>query len=519
MFYRQISTHFTNLHFMDILSLYPSNYSLAIELFIRLLGLLYLCVYIPFLFQIRGLYGKEGILPITDFLNAIKNRHGRKSYHLVPTLFWINSSDTALLVFVWSGIALATLLLFGVMPAVMLLLLFILHLSLASAGQEFMSFGWETLLIEITFTALLLVATAPYNTIAWIALNFLLMRFMIQAGASKLRAGDKNWRNLTALSYHYLSQPIPNAVAWYMDKLPMWFHKISTVAMFWVELAVPLLIFNIPEVRLFAFANFFGLLMIIWISGNFSYLNHMTAVFCVILISNRFLEPFMGAPVVVEPSYFIWDLLISIISGGVLFLEVINLWNYFFPNSTFQKLLVFWYPYHICHPHQLFSVMTTDRNEVVIEGSDDGKEWKEYLFWFKPSEISRRPRRISPFQPRIDWQAWFLPFRPYGYQNWFHRLLQQLLLGSKSVEKLFRHNPFPDHPPRYLRSLFYRYTFTTFEERKATGNWWKRQLLGQYSSPVELKKNAEPVNKPVNVGVNKGGSINIIVTPKDPNKK
>lgn len=507
MFYRQITTQFSNFRFMDILHFNPQNYSLAIELFVRLLGLLYLCVYVPFLFQIKGLYGKEGILPISVFLAAVKQRYGNKSYHMVPTIFWLNSSDIALLAFVWSGIILSLLLMFGIMPALMLFLLFILHLSLASAGQDFMSFGWETLLIEITVCSMLLVSTSPPNLMAWIALNFLLMRFMIQAGASKLRAGDKNWWNLTALSYHYLSQPIPNTVAWYFDKLPMWFHKMSTLAMFWIELAVPLLIFNIPEVRLFVFANFFALLLIIWISGNFSYLNHLTAVFCVILISNRYLEPIMGMPVPVEPSYMIWDIIITLISGGILFLEVINLWNYFFPNTTFQKMLVFWYPYHICHPHQLFSVMTTNRYEVVIEGSDDGKEWKEYLFWFKPSEIERRPRRISPFQPRIDWQAWFLPFRPYNYQNWFHHLQGRILQGSKSVGKLFRYNPFPDHPPKYLRSLFYQYTFTSFEERKLTGNWWKRTLLGQYSSAIELTK---PAAKPAS----DIRTINIQINPK-----
>lgn len=474
---------------MDVLRLDPSNYSLAIWLFLRLLGALYICVYVPFLFQLKGLWGKDGILPIDNFLRGIKARYGRKAYYLIPTLFWINTSNLAIYIGVWAGIVCGALLMLGFMPALMLLFLFLIHLSFASAGQDFMSFGWETLLIEITFITMFLVSTAPANPIAWIALNFLLMRFMLQAGSSKFRAGDKNWRNLTALSYHYLSQPIPNMWAWYADKLPMWFHKASTLGMFWVELVMPLLIFNIPEVRLFVFANFMGLLFIIWLTGNFSYLNHMTAVFSVILVANPFLEPILGAPApVVEPSPILWQIVIYLISTGILLLEVANLVNYYFPNSHFQKLLSFWYPYHICHPHQLFSVMTTKRFEVVIEGSDDGKEWKEYLFWYKPSEINRRPRRISPYQPRIDWQAWFLPFRSYEHQGWYQRLLLQLLTGSKDVGNLFRHNPFPDKPPKYIRAKYYLYTFTSFKERKETGNWWNRSLLGMYSPQMEIKR-------------------------------
>jgi hypothetical protein len=472
---------------MDILKLDPSEYSLTIHLFTRLLGALYICVYVPFLFQIKGLWGSNGILPISNYLAAVRQRNGKRSYYLVPSLFWINASDIALFVAVGCGILFGTLLMLGFMPALMLLLLFLIHLSFSSSGQDFMSFGWETLLIEITFITMFLVATSPPNPIAWIALNFLLMRFMLQAGSSKLRAGDKNWRNLTALSYHYVSQPIPNMWAWYADKLPMWFHKVSTALMFWVELVVPLLIFNFPEVRLFVFANFMGLLLIIWLTGNFSYLNHMTAIFSVILIANPYLEPLLGAPVITEPSPLIWQIIISIFSTGILFLEVANLYNYFSPNTTCQKMLSFWYPYHICHPHQLFSVMTTKRFEVVIEGSDDGVNWKEYLFYYKPSEISRRPRRISPFQPRLDWQAWFLPFRSYEHQGWYQRLLFQLLSGSKDVTHLFRYNPFPDHPPKYIRAQFYQYTFTSRKERSETGNWWNRKLIGVYSPKMELK--------------------------------
>lgn len=473
---------------MDILPLNPLDYTLAIDLYTRLLGVIYLCVYIPFLFQVRGLWGKEGVLPIGLFLKRVRQQLGWKGYFKVPSLFWLGSHDYILLGTCWVAIGLAVLLIFGIFTPLVLFLLFLIHLSFASSGQDFMQFGWETLLIEMTSITVLLTATTAPNYVAWIALNFLLFRFMIQAGTSKFKSRDPCWRDMTGLSYHYVTQPIPNRWAWYADKLPMWFQKLSTLAMFWVEIIVPFLIFNIPEVRLFVFANFIALLLIIWLTGNFSYLNHMIAVFSVILVSNQFLEPLMGAPANLAASPVAWDIFISAVSGGILFLEVIDLWNYYLPVPLFTRILRFWYPYHICHPHQLFSMMTKKRFEVVIEGSDDGKEWKEYLFWYKPSEVTRRPRRISPYQPRIDWQAWFLPFRPFKQQIWFHQLLSKMLMGSPRVLKLFRYNPFPDKPPLYVRALYYEYVFTSWEERKKTKAWWKRKLLGNYSSVIQLKR-------------------------------
>ena len=131
--------------------------------------------------------------------------------------------------------------------------------------------------------------------------------------------------------------------------------------------------------------------------------------------------------------------------------------------------------------------MTTNRYEIVIEGSEDAEEWKEYHFYCKPSEINRRPRRISPFQLRIDWQAWFLPFGPFEEQDWFRAFLTCLLKGNPPVLALLRHNPFQEKPPRYIRAQIYLYEFSDFETRKKSGTWWKRELIGSYSPALTLR--------------------------------
>ena len=473
----------------DAFGLNPASYSIAIHLFIKLLGVIYLIAYIPFLFQIRGLLGKEGIRPIGSYLQAIKARFGARRFYYVPTLFWLNSSDTALFALLWSGIALGSFLILGIFPAALiLLLLYLVHLSLTSAGQEFLGFGWETVLMEMTQAAIILTATAPFNSFGWIALNFFLLRFHVQAGASKILSRDKNWRNLTALSYHYFTQPLPNTTAWFFHKLPMWFHKISAVMMFFIELIVPFAIFSPPESRLVVFVLLFGLQVGIWFTGNLSFLNHLTALFCVILLHNRFLEPFLSIPAVEAPSPFLWQLFISLLGFSLVLLEIMSFFHMFFPRRFSHNVLVAIEPFHIAHPHGIFAVMTTKRFEIIVEGSSDGVEWKEYEFYFKPGNVAWRPRRVSPYQPRLDWQAWFLPFRPFQVEWWFQAFLVRLLQGSQSVLQLLRYNPFQEKPPLYIRALIYDYEFTSWEEKKMSGHWWKRKYVGVFLPAMRLEK-------------------------------
>lgn len=469
-----------------LLDLTPSSYSLAIDLFIRSLGAIYIIAYVPFLFQIKGLLGKEGIRPVNDLLLLAKKHYGKKRFYYLPTFFWWNASDTALLALIWTGIILGGLVLLGNGSALLLLLLYLVHLSLVSAGQDFLSFGWETFLLELTFGATLLVATTPYNAFAWIGLNFLLFRFFVEAGASKILSRDANWRNLTALWYHYFTQPLPNTTAWFVQKLPMWFHKLSCVIMLFIEICVPIAIFLTAEFRFAAFCVLFALQFAIWFTGNLSYLNHLTVVACLILIHNQYLEPYFSLSEPSEPSFLPWYIFISILGSLFFFLQVNAFCHMFFRIPFFHRILVWIESLHLAIPHGIFAVMTTKRYEIIIEGSDDGVVWKEYEFRYKPCDVAKRAKRVAPYQPRLDWQAWFLPFRPFSHQWWFQEFLIRLLQGSQQVINLLKSNPFPDQPPKYIRVLLYDYEFTTWEEKKQTGNFWKRVYAGEYCPAIHL---------------------------------
>jgi hypothetical protein len=466
---------------------FPESYTIVAIWFPRLLGLIYFFAIGAFIFQIRGLIGQNGILPLSFFLSAVSSHYSRKKYLYVPTLFWMNSSNAALLGLTLVGTFLSVCLLAGIYPPLMLLLLYLIYLSIVSAGQDFLSFGWEGFLLEITAHAFLLSLTPIPNIMVWVSTNFLLFRFNFQAGAVKLQSKDKTWRDLTAIAYHYQTQPLPNTQAWYAYKLPMGFQKATVVLMFVIEMIIPFAMIGNDIMRLVVFIAFFSLQFMIWATGNFSFLNHLTVVLCVILLSNSILSPFVDSIPTPPPNPLVADIIIGLLGTGLLLLQMLRLWHVYRPSRKLATILNALGPFHLANRYGIFAVMTTKRFEIVVEGSDDGSNWKEYLFRYKPSELTRRPRRISPYQPRIDWQAWFLPFTTFQEERWFQNFLYHLLKGTPDVLTLLRENPFSDHPPKYVRALAYEYEFSNFKEKKEQGWWWRRQLVGAYSPTVALK--------------------------------
>ena len=460
------------------------SYTIALSLLPRLLGFIYFFAFGAFLFQIKGLLGKNGILPIEAHLKWVKEHLSQKCYRLVPSIFWLNSSDTMQMTVVVAGTIFSIFLMLGIFPSLMLLLLYLLYLSIVSAGQDFLGFGWEGFLLEITINTFFISLSSNPNPFLWISLNLILFRFYFQGGMVKLQSKDPNWRNLTGVFFHYQSQPLPNMVAWYAYKLPMWFHKLSTASMLFIEIIIPFAMFGPDWARFGVFILFAVLQWTIWFTGNFSFLNHLSVIFSVILLSNDFL-PWFAHPSIESVS---WPVLLFSSAAGIFFiiLQLLQLYQEFLPNAFFNSWLKIFSPYHLANRYGIFAVMTTKRYEIIFEGSNDNIHWKEYTFWYKSSEVDRRPRRISPYQPRLDWQAWFLPFSMPKDNPWLFSFIFHLLKGTPEVLKLIRINPFPSSPPKFVRTIFYDYTFTTAEEKKKTGAWWNRQYMGLFTPAIHL---------------------------------
>ena len=196
--------------------------------------------------------GSGGILPAADYLEAAQRQLGAQAYLRLPTLLWLDSGDTMLQALCGAGVFVAGMVVLGVAPAPCLALLWATYLSLINVGRDFLSFQWDILLLEAGFLALLwapaslrparLFGGLPSTAVLWL-IRLLLFRLMIFSGLVKLLSGDPSWRDLTALSFHYLTQPLPHVVSWFAHQLPAWLHRVVALQMFAIELAVPLLIF------------------------------------------------------------------------------------------------------------------------------------------------------------------------------------------------------------------------------------------------------------------------------------
>src|SRR5213594_397894 len=260
---------------------------MARSIFLRGLALTYLIAFASMLPQVDGLVVSNGILPVSDYLESIDSQYFDTGYALFPTLAWFNSSDRFLHLMIWAGIVLAILLLFRVVPLLAAIGLWVLYLSLDTVGQIFFSFQWDALLLETGFAAILLTpwglrpaySDPPPRMAIWL-FRFLLFRFMLESGAVKLLSGDPTWRSLTALNYHYETQPLPTPPAWYTHHLPTLVQKMSVVGVFAIELVVPFLFLTTRPLRRIAALITIAFQCLIAFTGNYTFFNLLTIVLC-----------------------------------------------------------------------------------------------------------------------------------------------------------------------------------------------------------------------------------------------
>jgi len=473
-----------------------NSYALSSWLFLRVLGFIYFSAFISLAVQVRGLIGSEGLVPAIDLLNRHRRGGFRRVFRL-PTLLWLNSSDRFLSSLCWTGAFLSIVLLIGIAPMPTLILLWIFYLSFFTVSGPFLGYQWDILLLEAGFLAIFLTpmellprfppSIAP-SPIVIVLLWWLLFRLMWSSGLTKFLSGDRRWRDLTALAFHYETQPLPTPLAWYMHQLPLWFHRISTAIVLFIELVVPFLIL-IPAARCTAGAMFIGLMILIQLTGNYAFFNLLGIALCIPLFNDSALSRLFGlehwhpAPAsafsaVISTFPALLILLLSVVPLSLLFRRDVR-WP-----PPLAKVVEFLTPFRLVNSYGLFSIMTIERPEIIIEASENGVDWIEYEFKYKPGSVKRAPAFVAPHQPRLDWQMWFAAMGYYHNHLWVRRLLMRLMEGEPSVQALFKLNPFQKDRPRYIRCVLFDYRFTSWKERRATGAWWRRERRGLYGPGV-----------------------------------
>jgi Lipase maturation factor len=415
-----------------------------------------------------------------------------------PSLFHLHYSDRFLSLVAWSGAGLAVAALAGLpeqgpawLSVTVWLAMWGLYLSVVNVGQTFYGFGWETLLLEAGFLAIFLgpAGTAPPTLVLWLY-RWLLFRVEFGAGLIKLR-GDRCWRDLTCLDYHHETQPLPGPLSRFFHHLPRPLHRAEVLANHATQLVVPFGLFAPQPVAGIAAMAIVVTQAWLLVSGNFSWLNLITIVLAAAALDQRLLAavlPVDPPAALTDPPGWLQAAVVAL-AVMVVVLSVRPARNLLgrrqLMNASFD-------PLRLVNAYGAFGAITRVRREIVLEGTDDpapgpATAWREYPFKAKPGDPRRRPRQVAPYHLRLDWLLWFAAMSPPPAHPWMASLVTRLLEHDPATRRLLgRPDPFPDRPPALVRARLYRYRFTTPAERRQTGAWWSRELVGEYLPPLRL---------------------------------
>ena len=464
------------------------------SLFLRALAVVYALAFASLAVQVHGLVGPEGILPIAPWLSAIEANLGRAAYWKAPTVFWFGEGDFALSLVSWGGVAVSAVAALGRLPRTTFTVLWLFYLSLYTVGRVFLGFQWDILLLEVGFAAILLtfcsapISTTPLYAVApWALLRWILFKLMLMSGLVKLASGDNSWWDLTALSFHFETQPLPAWTSWYAHHLPDALLKASVAVMHFIELVLPFFIFGPRKAR---FVAGFGFLLLQWgimATGNYGFFNLLTCVLCIPLFDDRFFGRAVQDARSVDESRGVTPRFLvapAAVAGLCAVLLVFGAGHF---AARFYSYDVLPWPlrmamsetrqFHLTSGYGLFASMTKRRPEIKIEGSLDGREWKTYEFKWKPGDPTARPRFVQPHQPRLDWQMWFAALGNYRRNPWLLEFMRRLAAGSEPVLDLMAYNPFDGAPPNYVRARIAEYRFSdgspnAEDSHNSKAAWW-----------------------------------------------
>jgi hypothetical protein len=501
-------------------------------LFLRALGGIYFSAFFSLVFQIRGLVGPDGILPAYQYLRAVEHSLGyTRGLWFAPTLLWLASGPHMLIALCSVGMAASLFLVLNLWPRGMLVICFVCFLSFVSAAQDFSGYQSDGMLLEAGFISLFLAprgfrpgfgqASLPSRASLFL-LQWEWFRIYFESGVAKIIGGDSEWRNFTAMDEYYQNGPLPTWIGWYVQHLPHWFHATSVLATLAIELVLVWMVVLPRRWRVICFFIVTPWEVGVILTANYTFLNYLVLILGFLLLDDRFLLCFLPqgwkkslvlAPIIVTDTSNAPPRNTEIspqTSGGfrhavkrvkLSLSAAVLIWMFY--ATTAQLIWMFSAlplptapvaaldPFRIANRYGLFGIMTRGRYEIEFQGSEDGKNWVAYPFWFKPQDPGKAPGIYAPYQPRFDWNLWFASLGSWQDYPIVPRTEALLLSNDKDVLNLFKGNPFPNKPPREVRAVLWQYWFTTVAEKRASGLWWRRQFLGLYSPTLERDANGQ----------------------------
>lgn len=509
-----------------------SDYSISLDLIPKLICFTYFLSFSSLITQVIGLFGRTGITVfpfkktwIYSFLSQIDSLFSTDFAALL-----LQEHNSSLIAICVSGIILGLIGSFGFAMSFCLAALFLLYMPLVSFGEPFMSFQWDILLLESSFLVLgieffkkrgFLIASKVFHFL----LKLLLFKLIFLSAMVKI-AGGGSWLDLTALNYHYYTQPIPNPVSYFIHQMPQIFDKLCCFLMFVIELVFPFFIFLEGDIksdkklakisamlRYTAALSFIALMFVVIVTGNYCFFNLLCIFLSLSLLDNNFWRIILSkvqqkkASQSCELSYNqAKPKLLTLLITPVIFwlcLNFVAIDALFIArpfaqlNKSFAKVygvpsflkenFNFFYKNRMISSYGLFARMTTSRKEIILQGSYDKKTWKDYEFKFKPGNPRRMPPQVAPHQPRLDWQMWFAALGNYKQNPWLINFAARLLQNQQSAIDLLETNPFPDKAPKYIRAVSKDYKFTTLKSLMRHGKYWREGEPKPYFPELSLK--------------------------------
>ena len=503
-----------------------SDRLIARWLFLRALGIIYFSAFFSLIFQVRGLIGPAGILPAGSYLQAVAQSLGHwQRFWYVPTLLWFSSGSVMLSGLCSAGMIASVLLVLNLWPRGMLVVCFVCFLSFVSAAQDFSGYQSDGMLLEAGFISLFfalpgfrpgLGGMQPASRASLFLLQWEWFRIYFQSGVVKLLSGDPEWRNFTAMDDYYQNGPLPTWIGWYVQHLPHWFHATTVYATLALELGL-VWMFLLPRPwRTICFFIVAPWQIGVILTANYTFLNYLVLAMGILLLDDRF-------ALRVVPAKWRHKLVVAVSgakNGNDVHIErslgnirphwsalklaassVVLIWIFYattaeliwmfgrvpLPTSPVTALE----PFRIANQYGLFAVMTRGRYEIEFQGSTDGQNWVPYPFRYKPQALNQPPGIYAPYQPRFDWNLWFASLGSWRQYPIVPNTEVRLLSNSQDVLALFAGNPFPKEPPHQIRSVLWQYWFTTMRQKRSTGMWWRRELLGLYAPTLEREADGQ----------------------------
>jgi hypothetical protein len=472
------------------------------RLFHRLLALSFLLAFWSLGRQVDVLIGARGLLPVVEFMDVLHLRPNA-GFLQFPTFFWWGTDHAWIAGGITLGLVLSAAAFIGVLPRILLLAIVPLYLGYATVCRTFLSFQWDSMLIEAGLLAIFLPRDIR-SPVMLLGFRLLLFKLYFESGIAKWQSHLGDWQDGSAMVLYYQTVPLPTPLAWFFHQLPVAWHHLESYGALALELVFPFFIFGPRAMRRIAFVALTAFQVINFATGNYGFFIPVTLALHAFLLDDSDLRA-VGATLrswVTLPA----KLRIAVsdrrpqglrtVGPCVAFL-LIGTWGTLSaaqgadrflagrPAESTAPILVqatrALQPFRVVNNYHLFGHITRTRVEPEFQTLDAGR-WRSHHLKYKIGDPKIAGPWAAPHQPRVDFRLWFygLSFE-HGTPEYVQTLLRRMCHEPEAVESLFA-EPLPRDPDA-VRIRFLDYRYTDRETRRETGAWWSTEEVAS-SAPI-----------------------------------